>query len=370
MRLDALPRLHTATGPTSMAWPCRVWLPSSKARSAQPRCVSTERSQCTESVTAASGVETSRALSSRPWVGIQIPAGRRCAREYEFVWQDCLPPRTIRVGARGRGKSWSQRLPPRHTRARPSLSRTRRVGSASRAAGCSVALETTWHPNWHRDTHPRIDEFRVADGALEPRRRVGHGNNGPSMAVWSRGSHLRPRSPVCLFQHVARCIVATAAAMAISALGCCCAALQSRQPPPAPLHLCISAHWPFSLASALGPTPVLCALRLAPRASCLAVTPNCVTRLPSAKLQPPQPSPPVGIAIHHPKPPIALLGKLPAAALLPPSRSPACSNSAAVRNAPVRNRNCNRTRAQPFIRLQPPYLTTLQAPLAVFPRVT
>jgi hypothetical protein len=181
------------------------------------------------------------------------------------------------------------------------------------------------------------------------------------MALWSRGSHLRPRSPVCLFQHVARCIVATAAAMAISALGCCCAALQSRQPPPAPLHLCISALRPFSLASALGPTRVLCALRLAPRASCLAVTPNCVTRLPSAKLQPPQPSPPVGIPIYHPKPPIALPGKLPAAALLSPSRPPACSNSAAVRNAPACNRNCNPTRAQPFIRLQPPYLTTLQA---------
>jgi hypothetical protein len=135
------------------------------------------------------------------------------------------------------------------------------------------------------------------------------------MAVWSRGSLLRPRSPVCLFQHVARCIVATAAAMAISALGCCCAALQSRQFPPAPLHLCVSAYRPFSLASALGSAPVLCALCLAPCASCLAVTPNCVTRLPSAKLQPPQPSPPVGITIatHHPKPPIALLGKLPAA---------------------------------------------------------
>jgi hypothetical protein len=119
MRLDALPRLHTATGSTTMAWPCRVWLPSPKARSAQPRCVSTEQSQCTESVTAASGMETSRARSSRSWAGMQIPAGRRCAREYEFVWQDCLPPRTTQVGARGRGKSWSQRLPPRHTRSRP-----------------------------------------------------------------------------------------------------------------------------------------------------------------------------------------------------------------------------------------------------------
>jgi hypothetical protein len=93
--------------------------------------------------------------------------------------------------------------------------------------------------------------------------------HGPSMAVWSRGSLLRPRSPVCLFQHVARCMVATAAAMAISALGCCCAALQSRQFPPAPLHLCISAYRPFSLASALGSAPVLCALCLAPCASCL-----------------------------------------------------------------------------------------------------
>jgi hypothetical protein len=139
------------------------------------------------------------------------------------------------------------------------------------------------------------------------------------------------------------------------------------------LHLCTSASLrigPFLLRplSVQLLCFVLCALRLAPRASCLAVTPNCVTHLPSAKLQPPQPSPPVGIPIHHPKPPIALLGKPPAAALLSLSRAPACSNSAALRNAPVCNRNCNRTRAQPFIRLRPPYLTTLQAP--VFPRVT
>jgi hypothetical protein len=133
----------------------------------------------------------------------------------------------------------------------------------------------------------------------------------------------------------------------------------------APLHLYVSAL--FSCVRSRFNSCALC-LRLAPRASCLAVTPNCVTHLPSAKLQPPQPSPPVGIPIHHPKPPIALLGKPPAAALLSLSRAPACSNSAALRNAPVCNRNCNRTRAQPFIRLQPPYLTTLQAP--VFPRVT
>jgi hypothetical protein len=62
---------------------------------------------------------------------------------------------------------------------------------------------------------------------------------------------------------------------------------------------CTSAHRPFSFASALGSTPVPCTLRLVPRALCLAVTPNCVTRLPSAKLQPPQPSPPVAYSYLH-----------------------------------------------------------------------
>jgi hypothetical protein len=135
MRLDALWRLHTATGSTSMAWPCRVWCgcrrprPEVRNLNVYPPGGRIAQSQ-SRPPPGRKRVGLMGRPSSRHWAGIQLPAGRRCAREYEFVWQDCLPPRTIRVGARGRGKSWSQRLPPRHTRARPSLSRTRRVGSA------------------------------------------------------------------------------------------------------------------------------------------------------------------------------------------------------------------------------------------------
>jgi hypothetical protein len=83
-------------------------------------------------------------------------------------------PRTIRVGAREK----AGRKPQSRVALAPAPAYHRRdvcAGNGLRSTSDGLLR----HPNWHRDTHPRIEEFRVADGALEPRRRVGHGNKGP-----------------------------------------------------------------------------------------------------------------------------------------------------------------------------------------------